>query len=878
VKLRAIELVNVRRFAGQRARLAGLGDGLTVLCEPNESGKSTFFDALRALFFEKHRGNRKSIQLLKPHAGGAPEVSAVIEVEGARFTLAKRWITRPTAMVTDAMGRLIAQEDEAEAWIARLTGAGLAGPSGLLWVRQGVSDLEPSGKSDAETSERDRLRATRRNLMSSVAGEIEAMTGGRRMDAVQEAARVALAALATDTGKPRAGGPWKAALDEAEALGKEEALLRGRAKGLTDDLAARAKNMKKLNGLDAPAEVEARAAALRAATGAHRAADAYAGRVRDAEQKVALAERDAKAAEADLNRLTALADRLDRARGALDAAAEAARKATEAADRLTRKAEEVETAASDAAGRADALRERLALAQRARAAAEARASLDGLRERVRRGAELRDEAETTRAARALIGVTPDAVAAADRAQEALDRAQALAEAQTVILRFRHDGALRARLDGADLDESPLPVTAPCTIDLPGLGALHVDPGAGRGEAADVAAARAALTLSLDACGAESMAAARKTLETAAELDRRLATGADLLAIIAPDGIEALRRALAGAEAVVAAVPDEDPGEDPATLEADLKAAEQHARTTAAAAAATRKLVHAARVAAAGAGGECKGAGAHLRETEAEAGDPAALPAALEAQREVAARARGHAAALAESAASLRAAAPDLETARANLNRAQTSADNAVAEGGRLRETLAEINARIDMMAGQGIEERLAEVEGLRAAAEARAARYEAEVRALTRLREALETARAAARDAYFAPVVAELQPLLAILHPGAALRLDDASLLPATLTRDGQGEALDILSGGTREQIAVLTRLAFARLFARAGRPVPVILDDALVHSDDDRIEAMFTALHRAARDQQIIVLTCRQRAFATLGGTRARLEVTPLG
>ena len=38
----------------------------------------------------------------------------------------------------------------------------------------------------------------------------------------------------------------------------------------------------------------------------------------------------------------------------------------------------------------------------------------------------------------------------------------------------------------------------------------------------------------------------------------------------------------------------------------------------------------------------------------------------------------------------------------------------------------------------------------------------------------------------------------------------------------------------------------------------------------------MFTALHRVAQDQQIIVLTCRQRAFAPLGGERllARVEV----
>jgi uncharacterized protein YhaN len=69
-----------------------------------------------------------------------------------------------------------------------------------------------------------------------------------------------------------------------------------------------------------------------------------------------------------------------------------------------------------------------------------------------------------------------------------------------------------------------------------------------------------------------------------------------------------------------------------------------------------------------------------------------------------------------------------------------------------------------------------------------------------------------------------------------------------------------------REQLSVLTRLAFARLLARDGRPAPVILDDALVYSDD-RIEKMFDALHRQSRDQQIIVFSCRQRAFQRLGG-----------
>ena len=87
---------------------------------------------------------------------------------------------------------------------------------------------------------------------------------------------------------------------------------------------------------------------------------------------------------------------------------------------------------------------------------------------------------------------------------------------------------------------------------------------------------------------------------------------------------------------------------------------------------------------------------------------------------------------------------------------------------------------------------------------------------------------------------------------------------------------VETLSGGTQEQIAILTRLAFARLFARQGRRMPIVLDDALVYSDDDRIIKMFTALTRVAAGQQILVFSCRQLAFQDLGGERPRVTLQP--
>ena len=90
MKLRSIELTNLRRFAGQRASLTGIGDGITVLSEANEFGKSTFFDALHALFFEKHRSTKAPVKSLQPHVGGAPEVMVEVELPEGRFRISKR--------------------------------------------------------------------------------------------------------------------------------------------------------------------------------------------------------------------------------------------------------------------------------------------------------------------------------------------------------------------------------------------------------------------------------------------------------------------------------------------------------------------------------------------------------------------------------------------------------------------------------------------------------------------------------------------------------------------------------------------------------------------------------------------------------------------
>jgi hypothetical protein len=863
MRLRAIELTNVRRFAGQRARLSGIGDGITVLSEPNEFGKSTFFDAIHALFFEKHGSRNAAIKALQPHAGGAPEVAVEVDLPEGRFRIAKRWISKPQAQVLDATGRLIAQADEAEAWIDRLMGGGLAGPSGLLWVRQGLMGLESDDK-----RERERDLSARRDLMSSVAGEIDMMTGGRRMDAVIDRVAEALAKLATDGGRPKAGGEWKRAVDETAALAAEEAVLRPRAERLSGDLARRTEVNRTLTRLTDPADAAARAQALTDAQAAHQAALAHQAEVAQAETALRLARLDADRAGQEIAAAETLAARVAVAQTALAKADDAAAAARARADDLGQRDRAATEAAEALAHQTRDLRTRLQAATRAETAQAAKAQAEDLQRRLDRATGLQTSLDQTRAQRARITVTARMIEAAEKEQSALDLARARAEAQAVTIEARPDGA-PAILNGAALPGGPVPILAAADLTLPGFGRLRIDPGAGRSSDA-ITEAEQALSRLLAEAQLESLPAARAQWAEAQRLEAEAKQAAALLAEVAPEGLDALRTALAGAETLAADAPEAT--EDAASVTAALAQAEAAEQSARAAAKAAHDLSVQAGEARAAAEANRASADRHLAAALSEAGDPAALAARI-AELKARAPALSEAATKAEAAlAALRAAAPDLATAEARLTRAKGAVDQARHAEQKAREDLASLNATILALAEEGIEERLATLAGDRAEAEARAARYEAEVRALTRLRRALDEARTKARDAYFGPVLRELQPLLAILHPGAQLTIDDTSLLPATLTRNGQPEALEILSGGTREQVAILTRLAFARLFATAGRPVPVILDDALVHSDDDRIEAMFDALHRTARDQQILVLTCRQRAFAALGGERAEV------
>ena len=86
---------------------------------------------------------------------------------------------------------------------------------------------------------------------------------------------------------------------------------------------------------------------------------------------------------------------------------------------------------------------------------------------------------------------------------------------------------------------------------------------------------------------------------------------------------------------------------------------------------------------------------------------------------------------------------------------------------------------------------------------------------------------------------------------------DTTPRLFAVDARDGQRRELDELSDGTRAQLLLAARIAFAEEVEQ-GQVLPLFLDEALDQSDPQRFEAIVRSLGRVARDQgrQIFYLT----------------------
>ncbi|MEC9311692.1 MAG: AAA family ATPase, partial [Pseudomonadota bacterium] len=228
MRLTSIRLQNVRRFTDP-VEINGIAPGLNLLSAPNEQGKSTIFDALHALFFKDAKSWDKDVRALAPHAGGDPEIEVTLSHRDVDYRVAKHFTKsagKGSVRVWQG-GTLLHQADAAEAWLRDLiTPPKDDGPAAMLWVRQGLTDF-----SDAKET-----LGARRDLMSSLSGEIGAVTGGQQMESLRREIRAELDRLVTKQGRARANGPLAEAETRLAELTERRDTLAAQVRELRDQL------------------------------------------------------------------------------------------------------------------------------------------------------------------------------------------------------------------------------------------------------------------------------------------------------------------------------------------------------------------------------------------------------------------------------------------------------------------------------------------------------------------------------------------------------------------------------------------------------------------------------------------------------------------
>ena len=887
MKLRRLTVNQFKRFTVP-TRLGELGDGLNLVVGPNELGKSTMLDALRAVLFERYSSRARPIMALQnDRSGAAPVVELVFEVSDAEYTLAKRFVRNHYARLQCPDGTVL-EADAAEDELRNLLGFAAAGNRGatseslgmwgVLWVQQGQSFGRPELPESALAS-----------LSAGLESEVGMVLGGRRGRELPQVIEQQRGELITPTQR-RPRGEYRNTLDHVSELEQRF-------------------NEQQQQQLEVSETFELL-----------EAAEARLKRLEDGSQDQSDQE-DLSEARDQLGELTRHDLQLEAARSELrirEGQLEQAQRVQ--SERATRR-EELRTAQEELRqeterqeGLQEQERESLTVLDELRQAAtnaevdvevamQSEANWRGILDRISRTTELNDllsrqsdvEAAQKRLADAQsqaerIKVTDESLQLIRQAAEIADQANAQLRVAATRITFDIPSDRLAGIEaaGAPLSDPPTTVEAvePVEITIPERGRILIEPAvADRDQLLHAEReARAELHAALGEAGAQSLADAqvlrdqRRDLEVTAsaarqELDRLVPAGD---ASTLQPRIDELRQALEAppSEGDMTQLPQRDEAEAAlASAQAALQKARDEERIAREAVDVRADAVNELRV-------EVRTLQNTVdSQTELIEGRDERLRSDAEAvsDQQLAAESDSAAQAVTEQQQTV----SELEekwpaSARTQLEARVSRLETAIRqrESSRvdLRIECAGLRERIEVNDGAGIDEAVERTQHELERATRQRDRFEREIEVLDLLAVTLRAAESEARERYLAPVVSRVHPYLQMLFPNAEIGMDEDLNITGMSRFAGYEESFDHLSMGTQEQIAVLVRLAFAEMLIDQGAPAAVILDDALVFSDDRRMGLMFDILSHAAQRVQILVFTCREQLFEGLGANHLQL------
>lgn len=874
MKLQRLRLEQLRQFRKPFV-LDNLQPGLNLIHGPNESGKSTLVRAIRAAFFERYRST--AVDDLRPwgDSAAAPTIELDFEHDNRHWHLTKSFLQRKRCDLT--IDTETYSEDDAEEKLAELLGyqypqKGISkarhwGIPGLLWVEQGTGqDIE-----EAIEHAGDHLKSA----LNSMVGEVASSGGDDLIDTVRSQRDT----LLTATGKPRG---------DYLQLEKDRALYERDMEDLKERLHKYQEQVDRLGKLTLDYN---QSEAERPWEEAQRQLEEARTRYQQVErleqqqnqEKVTLAQlqQNHRLLQQNKEHLEGLSRQLQGRKAELERA---------------------ERDVSLAEPKTPAVTGRLAEARTAYEQAEKQRKLAGLlqtRERLEqdvRRLEQHKQMQTQNLAKAkdyhqqleqarqqARDNRIDAVAVRNLKATGSQLNEETIRSRTIATRLNWQLETSASLtlnNEQVTGQGEQQILEESTLVIPGVGTLGITPG---GE--ELASTRRKLKALQDSfleqlktLGVTSVEQAEDRLSAFESAGRTLKHAEELFKSVAPAGIEQLvseqgeaESELQKAKSQLQATPAPDPQENVLALE-EAEAAFARAGTALDKAEADDREHQTTLTALKQARENAKSEWQRLADEEKRPERQQQLQQITTDLANIEKQQAELEASLERRDQAIREARPDF--LKQDIERYQNAVNNLRQTQDNRGRELRDIKVRLEAWGAEGLEEQLNEKEAELDQCNRRYQELHRRAQALDLLLTLLTEKRQALTRRLQAPLQKHLNHYLSVLFPEASLDVDE-QLRPGTFSRGNELGQMSELSFGAREQMGLISRLAYADLLREAGRPTLVILDDTLVHSDSDRLEDMKRILFDAASRHQILLFTCHPEKWQDLGVAPVDIEAS---
>ena len=228
---------------------------------------------------------------------------------------------------------------------------------------------------------------------------------------------------------------------------------------------------------------------------------------------------------------------------------------------------------------------------------------------------------------------------------------------------------------------------------------------------------------------------------------------------------------------------------------------------------------------------------------------------------------------------LRVQLPEQPAAESSIQRPALSREEAAAELARTQTLLAQERTRFDTLTGRiRALDRSSDLEAQLAQKQEQLTALQGEYDAIALAMDALSQANTVLQNRFSPALGARAAEIFSAITGGRYDRvlLSRDFSLSAEPVGDPVGRSVRLLSQGAADQLYLAVRLAICDMVLPADKRVPLILDDALVTFDDERLHAALDYLLEESQRRQILLFTCQKREMAYLQG-KENVTVTKL-